>query len=165
MRTLLLPFLAVFLFSACSTHKKYNALSKYHSNNYTIQEHNTIKQRLYQSYKKWAGVHYCYGGADHSGIDCSALVQQIYKEAFHLNIPRTTKQQITIGTAVVKKDLKEGDLLFFKTSYKGLHSGIYLQNGDFIHSSSKYGVTLSNLKNPYWKKRYYKARRLINHPF
>ena len=94
-------------------------------------------------------------------MDCSALVQRIYKEAFNIKLPRTTKEQIKVGKAVSKKALKEGDILFFKTSYNVLHSGIYLEKGEFIHASSTEGVILSNIHNPYWRAKYYQARRLL----
>jgi lipoprotein Spr/probable lipoprotein NlpC len=154
----------VLLFSACSsTPKPYKKflLPQKKKVSYRLHKKNYITTKLYLSYEKWAGTKYCYGGNDCSGIDCSALVQQIYKEAFHMKIPRTTKEQIKEGKRVSKKHLKEGDLLFFKTSYHVLHVGIYLERGEFIHTSSKHGVILSNIHNPYWRAKYYEARRLL----
>jgi lipoprotein Spr/probable lipoprotein NlpC len=66
-----------------------------------------------------------------------------------------------VGKRVSKKSLKEGDILFFKTSYRVMHVGIYLERGEFIHTSSKHGVTLSNIHNPYWRAKYYEARRIL----
>ena len=147
-------------FTACSTQKSLPSIQNNHTP-YKLQTSNLVTQKLYSSYKKWAGTPYCYGGEGHNGIDCSALVQKIYKEAFNLQLPRTTKEQLKVGKAVHKNDLKEGDLLFFKTSYKALHTGIYLEKGNFIHASSKYGVKISNIRNSYWRKNYYLARRLF----
>jgi len=161
-RSFLLLFLT--LFSACSTMQKPPLKPLHYQQNeqaHILQKQNQITTKLYRAYKKWAGVNYCYGGEDLDGVDCSALVQQIYKEAFHIHIPRTTRDQLKTGISVTKKDLKEGDLLFFKIASKGLHTGIYLQNGNFIHASSKYGVRISNLDNPYWKAHYYQAKRLL----
>ena len=152
------------LFSACSTtQQKYKKLPPRQTKktSYKLHKKNFVTTTLYKEYEKWAGVKYCYGGEDKNGMDCSALVQRIYKEAFNIKLPRTTKEQIKAGKAVSKKALKEGDILFFKTSYNVLHSGIYLEKGEFIHASSKYGVTLSNIRNPYWRAKYYKARRLL----
>jgi len=165
MRTLFFLITIVLLFGACSSSPKpYRefALPKQKKKvSYKLHKKNYITTKLYLSYEKWAGTKYCYGGTDCSGIDCSALVQQIYKEAFGKKIPRTTKKQIRMGKRVSKKSLKEGDILFFKTSYRIMHVGIYLERGEFIHASSKHGVILSNIYNPYWRAKYYTARRLL----
>jgi cell wall-associated NlpC family hydrolase len=148
----------VLFFSACSSTPKPQHHKKV---SYKLKKKNYVTKKLFKSYKKWAGTKYCYGGTDCRGIDCSALVQEIYKEAFHKKLPRTTRGQIKVGKRVSKKQLKGGDLLFFKTSYNVLHVGIYLEKGEFIHTSSKYGVTLSNIYNPYWRSKYYEARRIL----
>ena len=163
MKRFVLFLLLALLFTACSTtshsYKKLPTQKKKVS--YTLQKQNFVTKALYKEYKKWAGVKYCYGGEDRNGIDCSALVQTIYKEAFNIKLPRTTTLQIKQGRKVTKSSLKEGDILFFKTSYNTLHAGIYLEKGKFIHTSSKYGVILSNIHNPYWRAKYYAARRLL----
>ncbi len=164
MKTAFLFILTLFFFSACSsTPKTYKKLPTSHKTHvtYKLQKKNFVTTTLYKEYEKWAGVKYCYAGEDKNGIDCSALVQRIYKEAFNIKLPRTTKQQIKVGKRVSKKSLKEGDILFFKTSYTVLHTGIYLEKGEFIHASSRYGVMLSNIHNPYWRAKYYQARRLL----
>ncbi|QOP45031.1 C40 family peptidase [Sulfurimonas paralvinellae] len=164
MRTLLFWLTLVFIVTACSTApKSYKPLPLQHKTKvkYKLHKQNFVTRQLYKEYKKYAGVQYCYGGNDANGFDCSALVQRIYKEAFNINLPRTTKQQLKRGKKVSKNSLKEGDLLFFQTSYHVLHSGIYLERGDFIHASSKHGVMLSNIHNPYWRAKYYQARRLL----
>ncbi|SFV70255.1 putative lipoprotein [hydrothermal vent metagenome] len=145
------------IFSSCSS----TPTPKQKQTTYKLHKKNFVTTTLYKEYKKWAGVHYRYGGKNTNGIDCSALVQTIYKEAFNIHLPRTTKEQLKIGKRVTKSNLKEGDILFFKTSYHLLHSGIYLERGNFIHASSKYGVRLSNIHNPYWRAKYYTARRIL----
>jgi lipoprotein Spr/probable lipoprotein NlpC len=160
-------FTTLLLFlTACSSREQPKPLpiplpQKKKAINYTLHKQNFVTQQLFSAYKKWAGTHYCYGGENTKGIDCSALVQKIYKEAFNMDIPRTTKEQIKIGYKVSKSNLQEGDILFFKTSYKTLHSGIYLERGYFIHTSSKKGVTISTIHNPYWRAKYYQARRVL----
>jgi lipoprotein Spr/probable lipoprotein NlpC len=165
LRYLLVSFVLLVL-SGCSTTapepkplpiKKHTLLTPTH----TEQKDMPLRAKLYAAYEKYAGVKYCYGGTNKSGIDCSALVQNIYKEAFGIHIPRTTKEQIKIGKKVSKKELREGDILFFRTSYKTLHSAIYLQKGEFIHASSKHGVSLSSIHNPYWRNKYLQARRIF----
>jgi len=155
--------LLALLISGCST--KSSPLPKHQMTppSYKLKKKNFVTLTLYDEYAKWHGVPYKFGGTSHSGIDCSALVQSIYYDAFTLKIPRTTSEQLHIGTPIAKENLREGDILFFKTSYRGHHSAIYLERGNFINASSKYGVTLSNLNNPYWKNNYLQARRILNY--
>jgi lipoprotein Spr/probable lipoprotein NlpC len=121
----------------------------------------SVKSALYREYKKWENTPYRYGGNSLRGVDCSSLVQQIYKDALNIRVPRTTKQQAKVGYWVARKRVKEGDLVLFKTGYNTRHSGIYLENGNFINSSTSVGVTISNLNNPYWRSKYWQSRRVL----
>lgn len=154
-------FSALILFSlflsACSTKEPHARLTPYKLHN----NHDLVTKLLYKEYKKWYHTPYKYGGTSSCGIDCSAIVQRIYKDAFGMKIPRTTAQQKHIGILVRNRAFHAGDILLFKTSYNTLHSAIYLERGNFIHASSKYGVTLSNIHNPYWRANYLEARRVL----
>ena len=113
-----------------------------------------------QQYEKWAGTPYEYGGTSKNGVDCSAFVQSVYLEAQNQALPRTTKAQSKLGYKVDIKKLKSGDLLFFKTSAKERHVGIYLSNNAFMHASTSKGVIISKLNNPYWASVFWQARRI-----
>ncbi|MCK4494045.1 MAG: C40 family peptidase [Methylococcales bacterium] len=110
--------------------------------------------------KKWRSVKYRFGGSSRRGIDCSAFVQQAFKKQFNFRLPRNTHGQVKRGKTIPKSKLKTGDLVFFKTSRRVRHVGIYLKDNKFIHASSSKGVTQSSLKNVYWAKKYWKAKRL-----
>ncbi|MFA0441832.1 hydrolase [Vibrio sp. 10N.286.49.C2] len=109
-------------------------------------------------YKKWQGVPYRLGGTNYSGVDCSAFVQAVYKDAYSVSLPRTTAQQINIGSKVGYNDAKSGDLVFFKTGYKTRHVGIYLGGNTFMHASTSKGVIMSRLDNPYWASTFWHFR-------
>ncbi len=117
---------------------------------------------LEKSYKKYKGVRYRYGGTTSLGFDCSGFVQRVYSEAFHKKLPRTTKAMMKTGKKINQKNLKPGDLVFFRPSRKYYHVGIYIGNDIFIHASTSKGVTKSSLKNSYWQKKYITARRILN---
>lgn len=121
-----------------------------------------LNEKLYNFYSEWKGVKYKFGGNSKNGIDCSALIQIAFKEKLDLDIPRTTKLQSKTGYEIEKSDLNTGDLVFFKTGKNSRHVGIYLDNGEFIHASTKKGVTISKLDNVYFKRHYWKSQRIID---
>ena len=67
------------------------------------------------------------------------------------------------GVKVAKEDLREGDLVFFNTSGKGIsHVGIYVGDGKFAHASTSKGVVITALSDKYYAKRYVTARRILS---
>jgi len=122
-----------------------------------LQTNNQLKS----FYKEWRGVRYKWGGSTKRGIDCSAFVQKAYKNSFNLKLPRTTKYQHKVGKYINKNSLRLGDLVFFKTGWDSRHVGIYLDNGRFMHASTSKGVIISSLNNRYYKKHYWKAKRVL----
>lgn len=112
-------------------------------------------------YQSWKGTHYRLGGHSHREIDCSALTQKLYQEAFSIDLPRTTSEQLTKGRKVKKATMHIGDLVFFKTGRSQKHVGIYIGENRFIHASRTKGVTISELTNPYWNQHLLAARRVL----
>ncbi len=114
--------------------------------------------------KSQLGVPYRYGGIDSYGFDCSGFVYFVYKEGLKRKIPRTSRDQSKYGYKINKNELQKGDLVFFDTNSKGHvnHSGIYIGDGKFIHSSSgkKRGVIISPLDSGFYQKNYKWARRI-----
>ena len=111
----------------------------------------------------YIGTPYKYGGESKSGMDCSAFVQAVYRDALKVSLPRTVAEQWEMGKSVSKDDLAFGDIVFFKTtsSKTPSHSGIYIGGGRFAQASASLGVTITPMSDKYWKKRYLGARRVI----
>ncbi|MBP7554069.1 MAG: C40 family peptidase [Spirochaetes bacterium] len=125
-----------------------------------------IVQELFRVVENWMGTPYLWGGKDKGGVDCSAFVKNVYKHIFNVDIPRTVKEQQFAGT-LVKDKLEPGDLVFFNTTGKVSHVGIYVFGDKFIHSASSgkfVGVIKSSLNEKYYKKSYLFARRIIKLP-
>ncbi|BEH71921.1 hypothetical protein GBS0709_10380 [Edwardsiella tarda] len=120
-----------------------------------------IKSKIMDQYASWKGVRYRLGGDSKRGIDCSAFVQRTFREQFGLELPRSTSQQEGTGRAIKRSKLRIGDLVLFRAGSTGRHVGIYLGNDQFVHASTSSGVTISNLNETYWKKRYREARRVL----
>lgn len=79
---------------------------------------------------KYLGTPYVYGGTSPRGFDCSGFTQYVYRQV-GVNLPRTSSSQARAGQRVSLSNLKSGDLL-----YGPGHVGIYVGNGQFIHSPS-----------------------------
>jgi len=167
MKLLLLVLTVLLLLSGCSSKKisqpAYKAKKTTSKTTISKKKHsgNWINVALSKEYSKWDGVPYRYGGTSRKGVDCSSLMQILYRDAFGLKIPRTTAHQAKVGYQIKKNSSREGDLVFFKTGYNTRHSGIIIEKDKFIHSSTKYGVMISSLNNPYWKSKYWQTRRLL----
>ena len=162
---LLILVFTVFLFTGCfSTRNNTIAYKKpleSYKNNKAYKNKN-ISQALINHFKQWQGVGYKYGGESKSGVDCSYFVMDSFKQIDY-SLPRTTLYQSRKGFEISKQNLQTGDLVFFITSKKGTrHVGIYLDHGDFMHVSTSKGVIISSLNNPYWKRHYWKAKRVLN---
>ena len=116
---------------------------------------------IISSAKKYLGVPYRFGGTSSSGFDCSGFTQTVYKSQ-GINVPRTTSGQAAYGTRISKSELTPGDLVIFSGTYKSgpSHAGIYLGNGDFIHSSSNRGVTINNLNENYYSRHFSYGRKV-----
>jgi len=113
---------------------------------------------------QYRGTPYVWGGNDLTGgIDCSGLVQQVFKN-FGITTGRTTWDQIAEGSAVGQKGLRPGDLVFFDTdrSVSGPdHVGIYMGNGKMIHAPSPgKSVEVTDITQGYYLDRWMGARRI-----
>lgn len=113
---------------------------------------------------QFLGTKYVFGGNSLTGgIDCSGLVQQVFKN-FGISTGRTTWDQIGEGSAVDQKGLRPGDLVFFDTdrSVGGPdHVGIYMGNGKMIHAPAPgKSVEVTDITQGYYMDRWMGARRL-----
>lgn len=109
------------------------------------------------------GVRYKYGGTTpESGLDCSGLVQHVFKQAWGKSLPRTAHEISQVGEKIGTAELQPGDLVFYNTLKRRFsHVGIYLGNNEFIHSPSVGSeVRIEKMNAIYWKTRFNGARRI-----
>ena len=112
--------------------------------------------QLYVESAAWLGVPYRGGGSSKRGTDCSGLTSQLYKKVYHKKLQRSSDDQRTKDCRKVsRKNLREGDLVFFHNGRKkrvATHVGVYLKDNKFIHASTSRGVIISNLQEEYYRK-------------
>lgn len=88
--------------------------------------------------RKYLGLPYVWGGTDpERGMDCSGLVQVVYKNLGH-DLPRVSAQQATAGRAVPSMaQAQPGDLLAWDNSSRNVgvdHIAIYIGDGKMIEA-------------------------------
>jgi lipoprotein Spr len=117
--------------------------------------------KLYAAVDGWLGVRYKYSSCSRSGVDCSGLVNALYRDVYECPVPRDTRHLYDKAKKVHRDDLKEGDLLFFRMKGRRVdHVGLFLANGRFVHASTSQGVVISSLDEAHYRKAFKKAGRL-----
>ena len=100
---------------------------------------------LCQYAKQFVGNPYVWGGTSLTkGADCSGFVQSVFKQ-FGVSLPRSSRQQVGVGTKISLADAKPGDLIFYAKGGTINHVALYIGDGQVVHASSpKTGIRISN---------------------
>ncbi len=166
LRALFLLVLLTLFLASCNSRKPSTvgvkrSLQEKYALQLQVKPNEVNNTRLYSFIDEWYGVPYKYAGIDKSGIDCSGFICVLYEQVYEKKIPRSTKDLYTSGNEISREKLQEGDLVFFKIeNEKPSHVGVYLINNKFVHASSKKGIMISDLQEPYFIKYFYCATRL-----
>jgi NlpC/P60 family/Bacterial dipeptidyl-peptidase Sh3 domain len=91
---------------------------------------------------------YLWGGTVAPNYDCSGLMQAAFAST-GIWMPRDAYQQEAFAKPVKIEEIQIGDLIFFGNPTKATHVGIYIGDGEYIHSSGKEhghnGIAVSEL--------------------
>ncbi len=122
----------------------------------------TVADQIIALTQEQLGKRYLLGATGPDAFDCSGLTAFVFRQ-YGYKLPRASYSQATVGTAVSLQDLKKGDLVFFRNTWRNNgsidHVAIYIGEGKIVHAITS-GVTNSALGG-YWLDHYAGARRVL----
>lgn len=115
----------------------------------SVMNYSPNRQALINYAEQFIGTPYVFGGTNlWSGIDCSSYTQQCFANSIGISLPRTSREQVHVGTAVSLTEAKAGDLLFYADATGTIdHVAIYLGDGKIIHAARSLGQVFISTYN------------------
>jgi cell wall-associated NlpC family hydrolase len=113
---------------------------------------------------RYVGYRYVYAGTTPAGFDCSGFVYYVFNKV-GIPLSRAMPVQIASGTPVSSSNLRPGDLVYFRNTYRSgiSHISIYIGNGKIVHAADyDTGVEISDLWSAYWAAHYAGAVRITH---
>ena len=123
-----------------------------------------VRTKLVKMARSFLGLPYRWGGiSERGGVDCSGLVKILFAK-LHVELPRTSREQMHSGENIAVDDLKRGDLLFFSSDgATPNHVGLYIGDKRFVHAAKNPGkVIISGLDQPWYTNHLLGARRILD---
>ena len=160
--------LILIIFASCKT--TVSPISSDNKNNkyanYSPKKKRALVKQLIETATEQLGAKYLPGGTTAKGFDCSGLIYTTFKK-IEISLPRTTIEMAKIGATIDPDEIKEGDLIFFKTNGKSVinHVGMVVDvlsdEIQFIHAATSKGVMISSTKESYFKNAFVQANRIF----
>ncbi len=147
----------------------------------TLPPMSAVKKKVVEFAMRYSGAPYTYAGTNpRGGVDCSGFVWWVLRAGMGNEslrgyrgwslAERSSYYMATVKPHYAYSSLAPLDVLFWDTdsggyvrSYKVAgHTGIYLGNGFFIHSTgSQAGVALDTMDHGYWGDQFLWGRRVV----
>ena len=124
--------------------------AKIEMENYRIekarQERIAYKTEIVNFSKRFIGNPYVSGGTSlTNGADCSGFVQAVFA-SFGISLPRTTNEQVLVGSSVSIDEIEVGDIVSYGYDGFATHSALYIGDGMIIHASTpETGIKLDDI--------------------
>ena len=103
---------------------------------------------LLETIKSFINSPYLWGGKTKYGVDCSGLIQTIFK-TLNIVLPRDAKEQSDVGVEI-EEGYKLGDLAFFGKNLNNItHVGIFVDNETVVHAYGRVRMDKINSEGIY----------------
>ena len=105
------------------------------NNNFNENKKTTIRSEFIKTTRRFLGTPYMWGGKTPYGIDCSGLVQTVFK-TFGIELSRDSSKQAEffVNDKIDEENIQSGDLLFFGENNKVSHVAISTGGLNFINA-------------------------------
>jgi hypothetical protein len=122
-------------------------------NNFMENRKQTSRKEVIRTARRFLGTPYVWGGKTSYGIDCSGLVQTVFKSN-GIDLPRDAYQQAEFfeNNKIDEENTKTGDLLFFKENDKVCHVAISTGGLNFINARGFVQEESIDEKNPQFNR-------------
>jgi murein DD-endopeptidase / murein LD-carboxypeptidase len=146
--------------------KKSSIINENNDNDIVVESYdNYLGMQMVYNAMTFVGVKYHGGGTTTAGMDCSGMVTAVFN-IFNIKLPRSSNDMSKVGEKLDRKDIRTGDLIFFRTNGRSVinHVGMVTEVSDdeikFIHSSTQSGVIISSTKEPYYQRTFAQVNRV-----
>jgi cell wall-associated NlpC family hydrolase len=160
-RFLFVPMLALMSWSACAATVAVEAatvVAVTADNSAAAAE--KPSEIVLSSAESMLGMPYRLGGDAISATDCSAMVRAAFTHV-GIELPRSTQDQIKLGQKVDAKNLRPGDLMFYRWGKRRLHVAVYAGGGEILHASPAAGQVIRTQLTRDWNRRLVQIRRVL----
>lgn len=154
--TVISLLMVLLISTGCHTHKKNTHLTERSFEQIHFHNIDGVQSDLVREAYEWMGTPYAYAHSEKGeGTDCSGMVLKVYENVTGVKLPRNSAKQAEFCRQIDEREVECGDLVFFATGHepdKISHVGMMVEEGKFIHASSKKGVLISDLNTPYYMR-------------
>ncbi len=122
-------------------------------NNFEKNRKRASREKIVKTASRFLGTPYVWGGKSPYGVDCSGLVQTVFKSV-GIDLPRDSMKQAEIFTneKIDKNKIQAGDLLFFGENDKVSHVAISTGGLNFINARGFVQEESIDKKNPQFNR-------------
>tara|TARA_B100000900_G_scaffold393138_1_gene389307 strand:+ start:164 stop:685 length:522 start_codon:yes stop_codon:yes gene_type:complete len=163
-----LPFIILLFFNSISGFGQKTPLWSYKNNNQPAIISYNLLDSIFETAKSFLKTKYVYGGCSEKGFDCSGLIYYVFQK-HNILLSRSADALSKIGSKIIFEDIKEGDLLFFKSrdmnsnriGHVSLVIGKTENSFQMIHSTNR-GVVIDVYNEiKYYQDRFLFAKRFL----
>jgi len=133
------------------------------ASNALISNYDARGAEIISTARLYMGVPYVWAGISPYGFDCSGFVNYVYASHGYAMYRVAQDMYSYDGVYVDRSELRQGDVICFGYGPGSItHVGLYIGDGEFIHSSSGSGCVVISQLQGYYDKMYVGAKRILD---